>query len=114
MAKIVLITLLLLIIAAPGKAQETTDMMGKAMQTYSENLQTEGKSAGGISGWGLFGGMLFSGVGFVAFVYGKKNAELRPMLIGIALLIYPYLVRGTLWIYLVGAALTAALYFLRE
>ena len=52
--------------------------------------------------------------GFVAFIYGKKNKFFRPMIIGIALMAYPYFISGTFFIYLVGITLTAALYFWRE
>ena len=58
--------------------------------------------------------ILFGGIGFVAFSYGKKSDLFRPMIIGLALMIYPYFVPGTLGIYLVGIALTAILYFWRE
>ena len=58
--------------------------------------------------------IIFSGIGFVAFMYGKKNALWRPMLIGVALMAYCYFLSETLVIYIVGIALTAALYFWRE
>ena len=58
--------------------------------------------------------MIFSGIGFVAFMYGKKNAFWRPMMIGAALMAYSYFLSETLVIYLIGIALTAALYFWRE
>jgi len=57
--------------------------------------------------------MIFGAIGFVAFVYGKKNAFWRPMFIGLALMVYPYFFSGTLPIYLIGIVLTAALYFWR-
>lgn len=56
---------------------------------------------------------IFGAIGFVAFMYGKKNAFWRPMTIGVALMAYPYFVSGTLVIYLTGIVLTAALYFWR-
>lgn len=57
---------------------------------------------------------VFSGIGFIAFVYGKKNSEYKPMLVGAGLLVYPYFVRNG-WVMLgIGAALTAALYFWRD
>jgi hypothetical protein len=62
----------------------------------------------------IAGYIIFGAIGFVAFVYGKKNKFWRPMIIGIALMAYPYFFSGTLVIYLVGIALTAALYFWRE
>jgi len=36
------------------------------------------------------------------------------MMIGFALMVYPYFISGTFFLYLVGIALTAALYFWRE
>lgn len=57
---------------------------------------------------------IFSAVGFVAFVYGKKMTLWRPMVIGAVLMGYPYLISDTLAIYLIGIAFTAALYFWRE
>ena len=58
--------------------------------------------------------IIFGAVGFVAFIYGKKNAFWRSMIIGLTLMAYPYFLSGTLAIYLVGIALSAALYFWRE
>lgn len=57
---------------------------------------------------------IFGGIGFVAFIYGKKNMVWQPMVIGVALMAYPYFVSGTLAIYLTGIILTAALYFWRS
>ena len=54
---------------------------------------------------------LFGAIGFVAFVYGKKNSLWRPMVIGIILIAYPYFVSKALAIYLIGIILTVALYF---
>ena len=58
--------------------------------------------------------LIFGAVGFVAFVYGKKNTLWRTMIIGIALMVYPYFVSGTTVLYLVGIVLTLALYFWKE
>ncbi|MCK9614991.1 MAG: hypothetical protein M0R48_05750 [Candidatus Omnitrophica bacterium] len=62
----------------------------------------------------IFACFIFSTIGFAVFVYGKKNKLLRPMIIGAALMVYPYFFSETLVIYLVGIALTVALYFWRE
>ena len=56
---------------------------------------------------------IFGAIGFVAFAYGKKNAFWLPMIIGLALMVYPYFFSGALAIYLIGIVLTAALYFWR-
>lgn len=58
--------------------------------------------------------IVFGSIGFVAFVYGKKNALWHPMVIGIALTVYPYFISGTLLIYAIGVCLTVVLYFWRE
>ena len=58
--------------------------------------------------------LIFGAIGFVAFIYGKKNTLWRAMTIGIALMVYPYFVSGTTVIYLVGIVLTAALYFWKD
>ena len=62
----------------------------------------------------IFAYILFGAIGLAAFIYGKKQKYWRPMVLGIALMGYPYLISGTLALYLIGIALTAALYFWRE
>lgn len=62
----------------------------------------------------LIGSLLFSAIGFVAFVYGKKMTLWRPMVLGILLMGYPYFVSDVWLMYGIGVALTAALYFFRE
>ena len=61
----------------------------------------------------LLGSLLFSGVGFVAFTYGRKQGEPKIAVIGVALMCYGWFVPDTLWLYGIGVALTAALYFMR-
>jgi hypothetical protein len=58
--------------------------------------------------------IIFGAIGFAAFLYGKKNKSFRPMIIGAALMVYPYFISGTFFLYLTGITLTAALYFWRE
>ena len=70
--------------------------------------------AGDFNGAKIFAYIIFGVIGTAVFLYGKKNKFLRPMIIGVALMVYPYFFSGTLAIYLVGIALTAALYFWRE
>jgi hypothetical protein len=62
----------------------------------------------------LIGGFLFSGIGFVAFVYGKKMERLYPRVIGLVMMIYPIFAANLWWLYGVGIALTIALYVFRE
>jgi hypothetical protein len=62
----------------------------------------------------LVAGLLFGGIGFVAFAYGKKMMNLRAMALGGALMAYPYFTPPGAPQWVVGAALTAALYLSRE
>ena len=56
-------------------------------------------------------GALFGIIGFSVFLYGKKAGEPRPMVLGAALMVYPYLVRGALWTVLVGVGLLVGLWW---
>jgi hypothetical protein len=47
----------------------------------------------------FFLSMLIGGVGFVAFVYGKRMRRLPQMLAGLTLMAYPYFV-SNLWVML--------------
>ena len=62
----------------------------------------------------LFGLILFGLVGTVAFMYGKRMQQWKPMVIGGALAVFPYFVSQTWLIYVVGSALCVALYFFRD
>jgi hypothetical protein len=62
----------------------------------------------------LIVGTLFGGIGFVAFVYGKKEGLLKPMALGAALMGYAYVVPGTIAQCAVGAVLTAGLFACRD
>jgi len=68
---------------------------------------------GGFNWPNLIGNGLFSIIGLSAFVYGKKIKSAKPLVIGLVLMIYPYFIPNTVLLYLVGAALTAALFFWR-
>jgi hypothetical protein len=62
----------------------------------------------------LFGALIFGVVGLAAFLYGKKQAKMGPLAIGLLLMIYPYFIEETWILYAIGAALTAAIFFFRE
>lgn len=62
----------------------------------------------------LIGCLIFNGIGLVAFTYGKKQGGFRPLIIGIALMIYPYFFTKTFWLYAIGIGLCAALYYWRD
>ena len=62
----------------------------------------------------LIGRLLFSSVGFVAFVYGKTMHVWKPMFIGLALMAYTYFVESTALLFGIGVVLTAALFLFRD
>ncbi|OGS00817.1 MAG: hypothetical protein A2V88_17495 [Elusimicrobia bacterium RBG_16_66_12] len=62
----------------------------------------------------IVGSLLFSAIGFVAFAYGKKTMKFRVMAMGGALMAFPYFVSDTTMMWLAGAGLTAALFFIWE
>lgn len=62
----------------------------------------------------LIGGILFSGIGLAAFVYGKRQKLWGPSLIGLALMLFPYFVGNTWVLYALGILLTAGLFVFRD
>jgi len=62
----------------------------------------------------LFGSLLFGTIGLGVFMYGKKMVLYKPMIIGIALMAYPYFVPQTWLIYTIGCALCLGLYVFRD
>ncbi len=65
------------------------------------------------SGAYLLGSILFSVIGFGAYRYGKKTSTSNIKWIGVALMLYPYIISQTWALYLVGAGLCACIYFFR-
>ncbi|MCX5795096.1 MAG: hypothetical protein NTY77_06355 [Elusimicrobia bacterium] len=62
----------------------------------------------------IIGNLIFSGVGFVAFMYGKKQGHFKLMVLGGVLMVYPYFVPNTMLLYLIGAALSVATFYVRD
>lgn len=114
MKKVFLAIVILSCLGVSAYGQNSQELIGQLAKIYKGSEESSSGLIGGFSVWGLAGGFLFGSVGFIAFVYGKKNSEIRLMLIGIALMVYPYFLRGTLALFLVGSGLIAALYFLRD
>ena len=67
-----------------------------------------------FSAGNIIGGLLFSGIGYVAFTYGRRNDNVRVMALGGALMAYSYFISNTVMVYVVGAALTAAIFFFKD
>lgn len=62
----------------------------------------------------LIAGILFGSIGFVAFVYGKKQSSLKAIVIGVLLMVYPYFIPNVIALYAIGAVLTACLFIFPE
>ena len=68
----------------------------------------------GLSAANLIGNLLFSSIGFIGFIYGKRMNLWKLMLCGLALMVYPYFIGNTVMMYAIGATGSIALFFLRE
>jgi len=62
----------------------------------------------------IAGAIMFGIVGMVAYYYGKKTSHQYVKWIGVALMLYPYVVPTTWLLYLVGFALCGACYYYRD
>ncbi len=97
-----------------------------AQTQNADNLTDILTTLGGVSGGqgipggsyfsvaNIIGALLFGGIGFAVFIYGKKERRFKPLLIGIALMAYPYFLKSTMGLYIVGLGLCALLYLWRD
>jgi hypothetical protein len=60
----------------------------------------------------IAGAVLFGLVGLAAWRFGRKRGQPRLQWLGAVLMFYPYLVPDTTWLWTVGCALCAALWWL--
>ncbi len=68
----------------------------------------------GITATNLFVGLVFSSIGTVGFLYGKRMSAWKPMFIGLALATYPYFIESTVTLCAIGLAGTLALVRFRD
>jgi hypothetical protein len=59
----------------------------------------------------IAGALVFGLIGFAAWRFGRKQERPVTKWIGVALMLYPYLVSNTVWMFVVGAALCAGLWY---
>jgi hypothetical protein len=62
-----------------------------------------------LDGNALLASLLVGSIGFVSFAYGKKQSRLPQMLVGIALMVFPYFVASVPLMLGIAAALIAGL-----
>ena len=58
-------------------------------------------------------GMLFGIIGFAYFTYGRKQAAVMPLVVGIALMVFPYFVPNVYLLVIVGIVLMVLPYFVQ-
>lgn len=68
----------------------------------------------GITGWDLLGWLLFGGIGMIACAWGRLKEWWQPWVLGVALMAYPYVVGGGIWMWAIGTVLTVLLFFARS
>lgn len=59
---------------------------------------------------GIFLSLIVSGIGFVLFVYGKKQQRMPQLIAGLLMMVYPYFVEGALAMAGIGAVIGCALW----
>jgi hypothetical protein len=59
----------------------------------------------------LFVSLIPSGIGFVLFVYGKKQERWPQLAAGLALMVYPYFTTGLVSLVTVGALIGLMLWY---
>jgi hypothetical protein len=62
----------------------------------------------------LIGSLIFSSIGLGYFMYGKSQRSPAPLICGMLLMVYPFLVSNMIVLVILGLALTAAPYFLKR
>jgi hypothetical protein len=53
---------------------------------------------------------LFSILGMAAWIHGRKGAHPRTRWLGLAMMLYPYVISSTLWLWIIGLALCVAIW----
>ena len=63
-----------------------------------------------FSAGSLFASLLVSAIGFGLFIYGKKQTRPPQLVVGIALMVFPYFVGDPRWMLGTGAMLLVGLW----
>ena len=58
--------------------------------------------------------LLFSGIGTGFFIYGKRQRAIVPLVTGLLLFVFPYVMPNVSMLLIVGAILIAIPYFVRR
>lgn len=66
-------------------------------------------SVSSILAWVIFGS-----IGMIYVAYGKWKDLWQPKALGFALMFYPYVTSGDIWLWGIGVLLTVAIFFARD
>lgn len=58
----------------------------------------------------IFATVIFGSIGFAAFLYGRKQSNLKAMIIGVVLIAFPFFIQNSIVLFVIGTALTLALF----
>jgi len=61
----------------------------------------------------LIWGILFGSFGLAYFIYGKKQKKIMPLLCGLGLMLFPYVVTNATLIVIIGILLVVAPWFIK-
>jgi hypothetical protein len=62
----------------------------------------------------ILAGLLVSTLGFSIFLYGKNVQRFWPLVVGLAMMTYPWFIYSALWLWVITAILCVVLYLARE
>jgi len=62
----------------------------------------------------IFAGFIFGMIGFMGFKFGKSEGNVKRMLLGATLVIYPYFVANSYLLWGLGIVLTALMIWWKE
>lgn len=63
-----------------------------------------------ISTTHIFAAIIFGSIGFAAFIYGRKQSNLKALIIGVVLMVFPFFIQNSIALLVIGTALTLALF----
>jgi len=64
-----------------------------------------------FSFWALVAGFIFGVIGLWIFNRGRKNSNIRQVLIGLAIMIYPVFVGSAIWTWAIGILICGYAYY---